>query len=77
MRILKFYTERCWPCKIYGPILDKFCKEKNITLISLNPEFDDCRDYDITSVPTTVIENERWMVKYLWAMWLYFKSLNL
>lgn len=57
MRVLKFYSETCGPCKI----LEKNLQEANIPHESINIELDENEDllekYQIRSVPTLVFIN--------------------
>lgn len=61
LKLIKFYTDTCVPCKLFKPIVDKF--------ISTHPEVEyqeiDCSKgvpdewaQEIRSVPTTIIIEE-------------------
>ena len=57
MKIIKFSTSRCGPCKIYAPIIEEFAKDKWIELIEVDAENPwEYSIYNVSSVPTTVFK---------------------
>jgi len=56
MKIIKFYADYCWPCKKYAPIIEQFCIDKWIELVSIDIEKNKemTRKYNVSSIPTTV-----------------------
>lgn len=59
-KFLYFSAEWCGPCKMYGPIIEKFSKEENIkvTKIDVDKEHELALKYGIRSIPTTLIVND-------------------
>lgn len=55
MRLLKFYTDFCRPCKVLAPILEELCNELGVDCESINATEDERGvTFDIRSVPTIV-----------------------
>lgn len=65
MKIIKFGSEFCEPCKHYAPTFNKVVeqfKNNNLEVISLDVDDDNAASlveyYNIHSIPATVIEND-------------------
>jgi len=58
MKLLKFYTETCQPCKLITPIVKQACAETEVELEDVHA-INDRRgaDFGITNVPTLVLLN--------------------
>lgn len=58
MKIIKFYSETCGPCKV----LDKNLKEAKIDYISINVNDDEnsqlLEEYSIKNIPTLIIVDD-------------------
>lgn len=54
MKILKFYSDTCGPCKV----LTKNLKEANIEVEPILPDSDLVDTYNIRSIPTLVMIND-------------------
>lgn len=58
MKIIKFYSETCGPCKV----LDKNLKEAKINYISINVNDDEnsqlLEEYSIKNIPTLIIVDD-------------------
>lgn len=57
MKLLKFYAEWCGPCKTFGPIVEKVCEEKNISLSSIDVDLDSemAQAHNVRSIPHIVL----------------------
>jgi len=56
MKILKFYSRSCVPCKMMDPLLDKLSSEFGIEVENINiSETDLVIKYEIRSVPTLIL----------------------
>ena len=57
MKIIKFYADWCWPCKVFSPILKKFANDNNIELkeIDIDKDQEMAIQYNVTSIPHTVL----------------------
>jgi thiol-disulfide isomerase/thioredoxin len=62
--IVEFYAPWCGPCKMYGPVLHKYCKANSIPLLQLDGDQlqennNELSEYfaqlNITAYPTTLI----------------------
>lgn len=60
IKFLYFYAEWCGPCKVYGPIIEKFSRENNcnVTKIDVDKEYELSQKYGIQAIPTTLIIND-------------------
>jgi thioredoxin 1 len=56
--VIDFYAQWCGPCRVYGPILDKF-EESNTDINVVKADVDSnsevAKKYGIRSIPTTVL----------------------
>ena len=59
MKIIKFQTQSCAPCKMLSPILESISKEFGVEVETINVENDPLmgRKYGVRSVPTLVFEH--------------------
>jgi len=57
MKLIKFYTTWCEPCKVLTPILNKVCDELSIELVNINAETDywSIGKFNIAGVPTLIL----------------------
>lgn len=57
MKILRFYSSTCTPCKRFEPVLTAFADKHGIPVTSVNVEEqpDLAGAYDVRAVPTTVL----------------------
>lgn len=60
MRLIKFYTTWCNPCKILTPILNKVCGELGVDLVEVNAEEDSktVEHFNVAGVPTIILVDE-------------------
>tara|TARA_R100001244_G_scaffold25113_4_gene25664 strand:- start:106043 stop:106294 length:252 start_codon:yes stop_codon:yes gene_type:complete len=59
MKILKFYTETCGPCRLMAAIVQKVSTEYEVELESIDASQDErASQYKITAVPTFVLVSE-------------------
>ena len=61
MKIIKFYTPTCQPCKQMTPYLEDICSDLGIELINIDASKDKIlvSSYEINSVPTLILlEND-------------------
>jgi thioredoxin len=63
VKLLKFWAEWCFPCKVMAPIVEKVLDEEdfnNVELISINIEEDPdaAREYHIRAIPTLLLVND-------------------
>jgi len=67
MKIIKFWAERCWPCKAIAPILREIAEEEWIEFIEydVDNDYDKTNEYNITSVPTVIIVGKE-ITKFIW-----------
>lgn len=56
MKLLKFYTETCQPCKLMAPIVEVACEKTGISFEDVHA-IEDRRglDFGVTNVPTLVL----------------------
>lgn len=61
MKLLKFYSDSCLPCKIVDPIVEKVANELDVEIISINVSENQeiSRKFSITSVPTFILLGDR------------------
>lgn len=61
IKILKFYTKTCMPCKMMMPILDSLKKKyPDIEILEMDAEFlaiETLNEFGVTNVPTLIIYN--------------------
>lgn len=59
MKLLKFYTETCQPCRLMGPIVKQACGQTGLDYEDVHA-IDDPRGvaYDVRKVPTLVLVND-------------------
>ena len=57
VKILKFYTETCMPCRALGKILDKI-KDVEIEPINANEDVAKVNEYNVCATPTLVFLND-------------------
>lgn len=59
LKLIKFSTKTCGPCKMFGPVVTDICNELDVSLINV-----DCHDTEaeynyiemnVKSVPTVII----------------------
>jgi thiol-disulfide isomerase/thioredoxin len=64
MKIVKFYTPGCGPCKAMTPILEKASSELNIPLesVDITNTPDLVAKYGIRGVPTTILLGDNYEV---------------
>lgn len=59
-QLIYFSAPWCQPCKMFGPVVDKFVEENNVQLIKVN--IDDTPqiaiDNDVTSIPVLILMEE-------------------
>lgn len=57
MRLLKFYTKNCAPCKLLQPTLEQALKGKDIELVTIDAEkyVVLSTEYKIRGVPTLIL----------------------
>jgi thioredoxin 1 len=56
--IVDFYADWCGPCKMQGPVLDQFAKEKPDALVlkvNVDKHTDLAEEYGIMSIPTMLV----------------------
>jgi len=56
--ILDFYADWCGPCKMYGPIIEKFAENNpdvNVHKINVDENQVTAQKHGIRSIPTTII----------------------
>lgn len=60
MKLLKFTSKTCCPCKTAAPIVEQFCEEHELTLETYDIEenSDMTTRYNIRSVPTVILIND-------------------
>lgn len=60
MKILKFYSQGCAPCKMIAPILEDISKAHNVEVVHIDVEADPRKAmaYGVRSVPTLVFEKD-------------------
>ena len=56
MKILKFYTETCMPCKLVGKMLDKMDVE--VEAINAIEDIAKVDEYNVCTTPTLIFLNE-------------------
>ena len=56
MKILKFYTDTCMPCKVLGKTLDRI-KEAEVTPVNATEALDMVDKYNVCSTPTLIFLN--------------------
>ena len=58
MRLIKFYTDTCGPCKVMKPIVDRFVEEHpEIEYEEINCSNGVPEGWDIRNVPTLLFDN--------------------
>jgi len=68
--LIDFWAEWCRPCKMFSPILDEIALENSIWIGKINADEnqDKSAEYNITSLPTTIIfENGKEVKRILGA----------
>lgn len=56
--VLDFHAKWCGPCKVYGPILDKFAKDNEdigVGKVDIDDNKELIAEYGIRNVPTTIL----------------------
>jgi thioredoxin 1 len=63
MKLYKFYADWCQPCKVLSKVLNAI-QLGNIELVEVNIELEPelVHKYNITAVPTLMLENERKLI---------------
>lgn len=54
MKLLKFYTNTCQPCKVYAPIFDRVTQQMWIETENIDAN-NNQTSIQVTKVPTTVV----------------------
>ena len=57
MKLLKFYSQSCQPCKALSPLVDKLAKEYDLQVIPVSiDEFpEDAHNWNVRAVPTLIL----------------------
>lgn len=61
IKLIDFRAERCWPCRMMLPLVDKLAEEfPSVTIekINVDQNSDKAREYQIMSIPTIVFEKD-------------------
>jgi thioredoxin 1 len=54
-QLLYFSAPWCGPCRMLGPVLDELSETYPIRKINIDNQSDVAREYNITSIPTTIL----------------------
>ena len=68
--LVDFWAEWCRPCKMFSPILDEISKEYSLWIGKINADEnkEKAAEYDIVSLPTTIVfENGKEVKRILGA----------
>lgn len=71
MKVLKFWAERCWPCKAYKPHFKEFVSQVNVAYeeIDVDAQQDITKQYNISSIPCTIfIKDDIVVAREVWAL---------
>ena len=63
--LVDFYAERCGPCKMLTPVLERLGDSFEIVKVDVDKHFDLAKEYGIMSVPTLIIFKNGKVVKQM------------
>lgn len=59
MRLLKFYSDTCVPCKTVGQMLDSIVLSVNVDGINIHTNTNPVREFRVRSIPTLILVDDQ------------------